>query len=483
MFNKKLLLLPLLLLTVLISSIDRLEIPQIPLDGFDAYNPNMKPDPNMPFNPNMSEEEIFNQLMEGINAALPEEMRELFWQEVAQETERLERETAHMSPEEKDAYFENILREAGMDIPMEHAEPVQEPTMPEVPVKTVEQLVPSVKETTETTDDVIKIINNIIKSIESFITKAASFADFDGKVTGWVQKGRITDWQGVHWSEFQHELHKFITVLQRFKEKDSKIGFKHLDELRKNELVMQNLKQLQKKLADYEASIVITPFEIANMSEQTKNACIHVINALTDAIYRNKIVEELLKIIEKFDPTAKKIREEEEKFSKSALIGARQDVNVPIRTVGKREPKGDSFQLPSFDDFGIGGDRRPSFDYTRGRYPGSEKMNDDKKDVGGKDQKGGTGGSGGGKPGGKAPDAKKSDGTEAKSPDASKGSKKTDATKKEPAQIKHAEAKKNLEDLFRRDLEDVDNIIRETPEFQNKENLKQYLLPVIPPAA
>ncbi len=459
-----------------------------PLGGFNMFNPGMAPNPNMPFNPNMSEEEIFNQLMEGINASLPEEMRESFWQEVAQETERLERETAHMSPEEKDAYFENILREAGMDMPMEHVAPVQEPTMPEVPVKTVEKPVPSVKETTETTDDVIKIINSIIKSIESFITKAASFADFDGKVTGWVQKGRITDWQGVHWSEFQHELHKFITVLQRFKEKDSKIGFKHLDEIRKNELAVQNLKQLQKKLADYEATIVITPFEIANMSEQTKNACIHVINALTDAIYRNKIIEELLKIVEKFDPTAKKIREEEEKSSKTALMGARHDVNVPIRAVGKRETKGDSFQLPSFDDWGGGGGRRPSFDYTGGGttgYPGSEKMNADKKDVGGKDQAGGAGGggSGGGKPGGKAPDAKKGGSPEIKSSDASKDSKKTGANKKEPAQIKHAEAKKNLEDLFRRDLEDVDNIIRETPEFQNKENLKQYLLPVIPPAA
>lgn len=477
MFNKKLLLLPLLSLTVLISNG---AIPKGASSGpMDMFNPAMQ------FDPNMSEEEIFNQLMEGINAALPEDVRESFWQEVAQETERLERETAHMSPEEKDAYFENLIREAGMTAPIEPFTPAQEPTIPEVAIKEPQKPTVQVKEFAETTEDLIKIINSIIKSIESFITKAASFADFDGKVTGWLQKGRITDWQNIRWFDFQHELHRFIAVLQRFKEKDPKIGFKHLDELRKNELAVQNLKQLQKKLADYETSIIITPFEIANMSEQTKNTCIHVINALTDSIYRNKIMDELLKIIEKFDPAAKKLREDEEKATKIAQMSPRHDVNIPVRTVGKPELKGESFQLPSFDDFGIGGFKKPSFDYMGG----SKGTTESEKPTGGKRGSQQTSDKGGKTDGAAAPEADSSDTkkdakhTKAPSLDGGKGGKKPDTSKKETAQIKHTEAKKNLEDLFRKDLEDTDNIIRETPEFQNKESLKQYLLPVVPPAA
>lgn len=480
MFNKKLLLLPLLLITILVSNNAAQQAPPLGLGGFDPLAS------GMPFDPNMSEEEIFNQLMQSINAALPEEARESFWQEVAQETERLERETAHMSPEEKDAYFEKLMKDASMAMQPEPITPIQEPTVQEMSTKESEKK-PSVeiKEAVETAEDVIKVINSIIKSIESFITKANAFAGFDGKVSSWLQKGRITDWQSIHWTEFQHELHRLVVVLQRFKEKDPKIGLKHLDELRKNELIIQNLKRLQQKLTDYEARIVITPFEIANMSEPTKNACIHVINALTDTIYRNKIMDELLKIIEKFDPTAKKIREEEEKAAKAAQMSNRYDVNIPVRTAGKPETRGDNFNLPSFDDFGMDGGvgRRPSFDYTGASNTGGpQEQNKSDEKKGGKGIQGGSTSANDGKAASEAPDIKKS-GEKLKTVSLDKkDDKKTDSTKKEPAQIKHTEAKKNLEDLFRKDLEDTRTIILETPEFQDKESLKQHLLPVIPPA-
>jgi hypothetical protein len=57
-----------------------------------------------------------------------------------------------------------------------------------------------------------------------------------------------------------------------------------------------------------------------------------------------------------------------------------------------------------------------------------------------------------------------------------------EAQKKKPTeapvpQIKHAEVKKNVEDLLRKDIEEASNIILETPEFQSNQSLKQYLLP------
>ena len=61
------------------------------------------------------------------------------------------------------------------------------------------------------------------------------------------------------------------------------------------------------------------------------------------------------KIIEEFDPAAKKLREAEEKASKDALTKSQQKPSqVPVRTAGKAEKKGD-FYLPSLNDAGIGG--------------------------------------------------------------------------------------------------------------------------------
>jgi hypothetical protein len=413
------------------------------------------------FNPNMSEEELLNQLMQEINAALPEDQRDAFWQEVARETERLEQETAHMAPEEKEQYLMNLI--AAETTPESEA-PVA-PTAPKSVEKEVTQPVkPAI--TIEKTDAIMSVISQIVTLIESFITKAAAFPDFDGKALGWVQKGRITDWQADSWSTFQHDLNKLVHTLQRFKDKDVKIGFKHLDELAKNETLMQNLRRLQSKLNEYEPAIKVTPFEIASMSEPTKNAAIHVINTLTDVLYRNKINPELQKIIELFDPIAKKIREEEEKAAKTALTSRRPEVTVPVRTAGKPERRTD-FMLPSFDDFGLDDGRGVMPSYQPSKKPAQERdefKGKEKKETG-KTSSSGTKGAEIAK--GKTEEDKK---------------RVEEAQKKKPTeapvpQIKHAEVKKNVEDLLRKDIEEASNIILETPEFQSNQSLKQYLLP------
>lgn len=414
------------------------------------------------FNPNMSEEELLNQLMQEINSALPEDQREAFWQEVARETERLEQETAHMAPEEKEQYLMNLIAaETGPE--------TETPVIPQ-PQKPIEKEVQKPAKPTVTaakTDEIMTVISQIVTLIESFITKAAAFPDFDGKALGWVAKGRITDWQADSWSTFQHDLNKLVHTLQRFKDKDVKIGLKHLDELAKNETLVQSLRRLQSKLNEYEPTIKVTPFEIASMSESTKNASIHVINTLTDVLYRNKINPELQKIIELFDPTAKKIREEEEKAAKTALAGRRPEVTVPVRTAGRPERRTD-FALPSFDDFGLDGDGRGMPSYQPSKKPseetGSSIKDKDKKETG-KTGASGTKGVGGTK-GGKTEEDKKKAEEQKKKP-----------TEVPAPQIKHPKVKKNIDDLLRKDIEEALAPIRETPEFQSNASLKEYLLP------
>lgn len=425
------------------------------------------------FDPNMSEEQVFNELVGQINSLLPPEEQEKFWQDVAAETERLEQETANMSPEDKEKYLLNLISEAEQPF----AQPAPAPEPPAQVSKPTEQTIPVQTPTAplEKAEDIIKLIATIIKSIESFITKTNSFPDFDGKVKSWLQKGRLTDWQAESWSAFKHELNKFVAVLARFKEKDPKIGLKHITELSKNEGLLQQLKQLQRKLADYETSIKITPFEIANMSDQTKNACIHVINSLTNVLYGNKIIVDLLKVAELFDPTAKKLREEEEKSAKMALTAKRTEQFVPVHVAGKAPARKDAFELPSFDDLGFG-PGRPSYERS---YKGAQTEMPESK----KEQKGTQGGGGSGKGGtSEQPESKdKTKGTPGKGPELAP-TKPQDKSKEAP-QIKHAEAKKNIEDLLRKDLEAANDLLLDTPELQSTEGLKQLMLPVVPAAA
>lgn len=365
-----------------------------------------------PLNPNMSEEEMLNKLMEEINAAIPEDQRESFWKDVEAETLRLEEATAHMSDEEKQAYLLNQMNAA-----MEEAEPIPAPE----PIKEqkIKEEKPKpkpapAKEAVET-DEIIK---RIVKSINIFLNKAAAFPDFEGKVDRWAKQNLLSDWPtNQSWEQFKNELNKFNSLLQRFQEKDAKIGMKHIDALAKNEQAVQALKQLEVKLSREVPIIDVSVFAITSMNKQTKNAIAHTMNALTQGIYKIKLGETLQKIIEEFDPVAKKLREEEEKAAKTALTQTqRPQKSVPVKTAGKPERRG-GFNLPSLDDAGISSYRGGS-GYDGGGYGGygdygaTDGFGDDKA-------KGGSSSSSKAASGSSADDAKKAE--EAKKNEPNKG--------------------------------------------------------------
>lgn len=413
------------------------------------------------FDPNMSEEQLISQLMKEIDAALPEDQREAFWEEVARETERIEDEMNKLNlttPAEREQYLLNLMSEEEPE-PVEPA--IQKPKTESVePQKEVSKTKPS--SSLEQDEEALKLIQQLTKAIENFLSKVAAFPDFDGRAIRWIQKGSITDWQAENWAHFIHELNKFVNLLQRFKEKDPSFGFKHLHELMKDEAVMQNLKRLHTKLMDYEAKIKINPFEVASMSTATKNAFIHSINALTESLYRTKAPQDLQKIIEIFDPIAKKIREQEESAAKEALSTSKKlPSTVPVKTAGKPEERYE-FALPKLEDFGLTGGRvapRPSRQGGPRQEAEAPKKEDGKKGPATKEE------------------GKKT--TDEKAKEAADKKKQEDESKKkkqeESKEIKHPGIKKNIEDAFKKDIEEASNIIFETPEFQTKDSLKDYL--------
>lgn len=351
--------------------------------------------PGAPFNPAMNEEEMLSKLMEEINAAIPEDQRDAFWKEVEAETKRLEEATANMSEDEKLAYLNNRMTEAFEEAAQATQPEAEKPVAQEKVEEKPKPKPAPVKEAIETNE----VIQSIVKSINAFITKANAFPDFDRKTDKWAKDNFLSDWPvGQTWELFKNELNKFNSLIQRFQEKDAKIGMKHIDKLAKNEAALQALKQLETKLAREIPNIDVSVFSITSMSKQTKNAIAHTMNALTESLYKIKLNEMLQKIIEEFDPEAKKLREAEEKAAKDALTKAQRPTsNVPVKTAGKAEQKKGDFTLPSFDEGSYGG----YGSYPSGGSYGSGSGYDNYSDgFGGDASKGGS--STGGKAGGAA---------------------------------------------------------------------------------
>ncbi len=385
------------------------------------------------FDPNMSEEELLRKLMEDIDEALPEDQRASFWQEVAKETERLEKETANMDEEEKEKYLLDLIT-------AEPGKEVERPEPEEAEIEEIEEKAPKAKPTpVKETKEISDVLKSLVKSIESFLGKAAAFPDFDGKVDRWAKQKRFTDWQeGQNWQSLKNELDKLVSRLERFKEKDPKIGMKHIDALLKNEPMIQNLKQLEVKLSREVPLIEMSVFAIEKMSNQTKNAITHTINALTEGLYRINLPEELLKILAEFDPAAKKILAEEEKAAKSALTQSKAyQPSRPTRVAGKRD-RSDRLSLPSLDDLGFSGYTPSRSGGYRGGAGSSEPQGPTSR---GTSQKGAAGK----KDAQKKKDEKKGDGKDV-GPDAPKKDKTTT--------IKSPDVKKHL-DNFSKDLREA----------------------------
>jgi hypothetical protein len=413
----------------------------------------------------MSEEELLNQLMEEINSALPEDQRDTFWQEVAKETERLEAATASMSDEEKEKYLMDLIT----------AEPSQETETPqtevpiEKPIEKKEEIKPTPRSTKET-KEISEILQSIVRSIEKFLDKAAAFPNFDGKVERWAKQRRLTDWQeGQKWATFKDALNTFITLLSRFNEKDPKIGMKHIDALLKNEPLIQNLKQLEAKLMREVPLIEVNAFAIASMSKQTKNAIAHVINALTESLYRLNLPNELQKIIAEFDTTAKQLREQEEKATKTALTQSKAfQPSRPTRVAGKAERK-NGLSLPSLDDLGIPG-YSPRSGGASGTSGGSETAPGAKKTPSSKTSSGKTG----------AKKDEKKDGK--KGADDKKGKEiGPDKGTKDSGVIKSPDIKKHI-DSFEKDLKEAADTMLSTDELSSKEKLESFVASTAPAA-
>ncbi|CAN5134014.1 hypothetical protein BH09DEP1_BH09DEP1_2590 [soil metagenome] len=260
----------------------------------------------------------------------------------------------------------------------------------------------------------IQMIDALLASITRFLSKAQAMVELSGKIPSWVKEGKLRNWPAtLTWNSFRAQVEELQAKLNKIKDKDSKTGtYKYLDELIKEDGAYNNLVRLKENLAKSEPQIELGSFAIDKMSGKSRQAIRDTLTHLHEAVVTMGISASLDKIIEKYDPTAKKIKESEEAAQKRASEESRRGRTPGYTTVGGY-PKGGSDSRGRYD-FDRGGGA-----YSPGLFdaPAREKEREDSK-------KNAKAGAGGGAAGGKA-DAKK---PEDKKPGADKPKREEDKT-------------------------------------------------------
>jgi hypothetical protein len=340
----------------------------------------------------MMEEEINNYVN-----TLSEEEQIRFHQLVEEETKKMEA----MSEEELNNYVQQMLidiDETTKELPQPAPTPIKvEPTP--APVVT-----PEVK--LDETEKALKIINNIITNTESFLRKAQRIPELPGKITQWVEKDKVSQWQvDLTWETLQGKIENLNQKLIQLKERDPKTKkYRYIGHLLKKENTYNNLVKLRENLNASEPLVVIADFGLGPITKESRAAIQKVLSAFAEAIYVLDLPEDINKVIAEFEPRAKEIRDEEETNRKRALEESKKGIKEsPRKEVGgkgdKDRTRGGQDLTGGYDQGGYypGGGRSTdypdAYDYDRGfDQPTREKSTSTEsgkttKDVAGKDEK------------------------------------------------------------------------------------------------
>lgn len=250
----------------------------------------------------------------------------------------------------------------------------EEAPKPIAPAPVAKPAIPSNKQ-----QAAIQLIDAIISSINNFLSKAQVMVELPGKITSWIKEGKLRNWPtNLSWNSFRTQVEELQAKLNKIKDKDTKTGtYKYLDDFIKDEGTYNNLVKIKDALALHVPKIAVGSFAIDKMTSAGRQAVRDTLLSLHEAVATLAIPANLDKIIEKYEPTAKKIKESEEAAQKRALEESRRGRTPGYTTVGG---------YPKFE-----GDYRGRSDFDRGfdRYspglfdaPEREKARpDDKKDA------------------------------------------------------------------------------------------------------
>jgi hypothetical protein len=240
--------------------------------------------------------------------------------------ERLDK--GDISDEELDKLINQIV---GEEEPVVLPEEILEPTKPiEVPKPIL----------TSKQEQAIDTINAIIAHTSAFLVKAATLPELPGKIKKWEKK-KLIEWKPeLTWNSLKTDIEQFVSQLGHVLDRDQRTkAYYHIDELLKDEPLLNSLKKIQQVVSQYEPLIEeISPLHTMRTSKASKDAFQKMINQYSEALYTLNIVDEIKKLLTKFEPAAKAAREAEEKALQKAELERKRKLapGAPI-TVGAPE--------------------------------------------------------------------------------------------------------------------------------------------------
>ncbi len=337
------------------------------------------------------------QELEEANKAIEEYISSLPADEQA-EFNRMVEDTVKMFDSMSEEEFESFLNEMFTEEPSAYSPeaytPVHQPTPIETPALTSEQK--------KKVENVIKILNDIIRQTNIFLVQITSSLETEKNINSWAKKGSISYWQsGATWETLKIEIEKFVQQLYKIEDKDlTTQEYKYIADLISDEGTLNNLIQLQTNLNASVPQIEIAELDIKKLSNQAKTAIKNSLQHFTEALYMLQIPKALDALIEKYAPKAEKAREAEEAAEKRAGEAAkRQKTPIAATTAGVSAEGGGYGYEPSYGGYGdygydnYGGGYYGGGDYGGGYYGGGDY-------GGGFGESSGKGGGGGGRMGG-----------------------------------------------------------------------------------
>jgi len=307
----------------------------------------------------MGPESLTPEDLQAMELAVEQERAKMTPEERAQfdsDVDQLTKELEAMKPEELDAFMNTVLFGQPQQPPM--PEEIQ-PVAPEIKVEAPKPEPVKPKKPLKKQDEALNTIDGIINSTNSFLHKIARYIDFVGKLKKWSEQGKIPGWKPTYtWDGIKKEIESLLHTLNKMKDKDTKTNeYKYLSDLIDNESLYNNLNKLNDSLANLEPNIEVDEFEVDEFKAVTKESREFIRKVLAqylEALYALDIPADLEKVIAKYEPTAKKMKEEEEKATKKVFEESKKKPKpVPAVVSGKGEKESSYHGGSSYGDSGM----------------------------------------------------------------------------------------------------------------------------------
>jgi len=324
--------------------------------------------------------------------SLPPEQQEQFYKDVENLTEAM----SQMSEEELGSFIESVFTEPTAP----EAPPAPAIAPPVKPIEKPKEEKEKPKTPKKQIDKTIKLLDEIVDHIESFLQKTIIIIDFPRKAEKWAGAGFMPQWKDpkLEWHLVGEDIIRLSQKIRSLMSCDPKTKkYRFINDLIEDKALYNNLEQVRTKLADYEPTIETPDLDLPEhdgmkLDLKSKQAIRRTIDTILEAIKLLKVPEAIDKIIAKFGPIAEQIKKEEEEAVKKALEAMRRP-RIPgtVRVIGT--PEGDGYtgpthstaasdygyRTPSYGEYGASRSTPHSPREERERPPSSQRKPDESK--------------------------------------------------------------------------------------------------------